>query len=280
MDFEKKPSELVSARKSVRTYTGGPIEPAVLEKLLSACRSFDRGVFGEPARFSVVEKPFSKDRPVKLGDYGLQKNPRYFFIGAIRKGDRCRESWGYLLEHLVLKATELRLGTCWMGYFNREFFADFLTSPDELIPAIAVVGVPAENPRLGERFIRMGIGANGRKGWQELFFMGGFATPLVKEAAGPYAEALEMVRWAPSSVNTQPWRIVMDADARTFHFHLRKAKQSYYDMGLHHVDIGIAMAHFELGAREKGLDGKWAVADPNLPSLPAGAEYRVSWLGK
>jgi len=280
MEFGSPVSELVQARRSVRTFTGGPIEPAVMERLSAACRSLDRGVFGEPARFTVVEKPFRKDQPVKLSDYGLWKNPRYFIIGAIRRGERHRESWGHLLERLVLKSQELGLGTCWMGYFNRECFSDFATGADEAIPSIITVGVPAEKPRLGERFIRMGIGANGRKGWQELFFSGGFATPLVKEAAGPYAEALEMVRWAPSSGNTQPWRIVMDADARTFHFHLRKAKQSYYDMGIHHVDIGIAMAHFELGAREKGLDGKWAVADPNLPSLPAGAEYRVSWLGK
>ena len=140
MKFEKPMAELVGARKSVRTYTGGPIEPGVMEKLLSACGTLQKGVFGEPARFTVVEKPFSKDRPVQLGDYGLQRNPRYFFIGAIGKGDHSRESWGYLLEHLVLKSTELGLGSCWMGYFNREFFADFKTGSDELVPTIAVVG--------------------------------------------------------------------------------------------------------------------------------------------
>ena len=86
-----------------------------------------------------------------------------------------------------------------------------------------------------------------------------------------------MLRLAPSSGNTQPWRIVKADNAPTFHFFLKKAKQSYYDMGIHHVDIGIAMAHFELSAREKGLDGHWAVSDPKLPSVPSGTEYRVSW---
>jgi nitroreductase len=280
MKFEKPVAELVSARKSVRTYTGGPIEPATMEKLLGACRELDRGVFGEPARFSVVEKPFARDQPVKLGDYGLQKNPRYFFLGAIRKGDHSRESWGYLLEHLVLKATGLRLGTCWMGLFNREFFADYKTAPEEHIPTIAVVGVPAEKPRLGERFIRLGIGANGRRDWKELFFSDSAGRPLTKEEAGQYAGALEMVRWAPSSGNTQPWRIVMERDRRAFHFFLKKAKQAYYDAGMHHVDIGIAMAHFELAMREKGIGGKWTVLDPKLPSAIAGTEYRVSWVGK
>jgi len=280
MKFERPVAELVRARRSVRTYTGGPVDAETMKKLLDSCALLDRGVFGEPARFTVVEMPFSKDQPVKLGDYGLQKNPRYFFLGAIGKGDHSRESWGYLLEHLVLKATELGLGTCWMGLVNREFFADYKTAPDEHIPTIAVFGVPAGKPRIGERFIRMGIGANGRKDWKELFFSAGFDQPLAKEGAGPYAEALEMLRWAPSSGNTQPWRVVKAEKAHNYHFFIKKTKQDYYDLGLHHVDIGIAMCHFELAAREKGIGGLWAFQDPKLPSVPAGTEYRVSWVGK
>ncbi len=34
---------------------------------------------------------------------------------------------------------------------------------------------------------------------------------------------------------------------------------------LQRVDLGIAMCHFELVAREAGLDGGWVVADPGLP---------------
>jgi nitroreductase len=280
MKFERQIEELIRARHSIRTYTGGPIDPDLMKKLLEACSSQDRGVFGEPARFTVVEKPFRKDQPVSLGDYGLQKNPRYFFVGAIRKGDRSRESWGYLLEHLVLKATELGLGTCWMGYFNREFFSDFRTEEDELMPTVAVVGVPPEKPRFGERMIRFGIRANSRRDWKALFHLCKFGLPLTREGAGPYANALEMLRWAPSSGNSQPWRVVKDENAHIYHFFLKKVKQNYYAAGMHNVDIGIAMSHFYLAARENGLDGAWRLDDPRLPSLPPGTEYRLSWAGK
>lgn len=280
MRFERTVAELVRARRSVRTFTGGPIEGTTMKKLLDACASAERGVFGEPVRFTVVEKPFSRDQPVKLADYGLQKNPRYFFIGAIGKGDRSRESWGFLVEKLVLKAVELGLGTCWMGYFNRDFFADYRTSPDELIPAVVVVGVPSERPRLGERMIRAIGGLNSRRPWEELFHLRDLEGGLSREGAGPYADALEMVRLGPSSGNTQPWRVVKEEKAHTYHFYLKKVKQTYYDLGIHHVDIGIAMCHFELAARERGLDGRWVVQDPKLPSVPAGTEYRVSWAGK
>jgi len=53
----------------------------------------------------------------------------------------------------------------------------------------------------------------------------------------------------------------------------------YYDPGLHNADIGIAMSHFELAARENGLDGRWQVSDPGLRPVPPGTEYRVSWFG-
>jgi len=279
MKYDRPISELVRARRSVRTYTGGPIEPGTMKRLEDACASANAGVFGEGARFTVVEKPFSKDQPVGLGDYGLQKNPRYFILGAIKNGDRARESFGHLLEQLVLKSTELCLGTCWMGLFNREFFAGFQSSDDELVPAIAVVGVPAERPRLGERIIRFGIGANSRKDWKDLFFLAGFDRALGQEDAGPYAEPLEMLRLGPSAGNAQPWRVVKELGGDVFHFYLTKVKENYYKLGLHNIDIGIAMAHFELPARERGLSGGWMVVDPRL-APPAGTEYRVSWLGK
>jgi nitroreductase len=66
-----------------------------------------------------------------------------------------------------------------------------------------------------------------------------------------------MVRLAPSAVNSQPWRVVMDG--RSFHFYA--APTRYYIFGksdfLRSNDLGIAMAHFALACRELGLDGKW-----------------------
>ena len=251
-----------------------------MKKLEEECMLVKSGPWGEIARFRLVEKPFKKDQPVALGGYGSLRDPRYFFIGAIKNGARAPESYGYLMEHLILKATELGLGTCWMGYFNRQFFAESITAEDERVPDVAVVGGPAEKPRFGEKMIRLGIGAAKRKDWKEMFFLCNFQKALTAEAAGPYAEPLEMLRLAPSSGNTQPWRVVKEENAQTYHFFLRKVKKMYYEDGMHNLDIGIAMCHFELTAKEIGLAGEWALDDPRLPTLPDATEYRVSWKGK
>jgi hypothetical protein len=94
------------------------------------------------------------------------------------------------------------------------------------------------------------------------------------------------VRWAPSASNKQPWRIVRNENA--FHFYLSRTKG--YGKGsllfsllrivdLQRVDLGIAMCHFELTARELGFAGRWAVQDPDIAKPDDRTEYIVSWIG-
>jgi nitroreductase len=275
MRFDGPPSRAIRRRRSVRTYSTEPIDVDVVEELKEACSSLYRAPFGERASFSLVQKPSKKDVPVKLGDYGLMKNPRNFLIGDIAPSPTALEGYGYLMEHLVLRATDLGMGTCWMGYFNQEYFADVPLREGHLRPAIVVLGV-SEGKRLFERITRAAIKADRRRAWEDLFFEGSFDTPMSRQGAGEMAGPLEMLRLAPSSGNTQPWRVVRDDGA--LHLHLHKVKDAYYRRGIHHVDIGIAMAHLELGAREAGLDGEWRLADPGLDP-PDGTEYRVSWFG-
>ena len=46
---------------------------------------------------------------------------------------------------------------------------------------------------------------------------------------------------------------------------------------LQRVDMGIAMAHFELTAMEVGLDGSWIVDNQISSSEIEGIEYLVTW---
>lgn len=46
---------------------------------------------------------------------------------------------------------------------------------------------------------------------------------------------------------------------------------------MQNIDMGIAMCHFELSARELGLNGDWQVSDPLMQT--GDTEYIVSWIG-
>ena len=46
---------------------------------------------------------------------------------------------------------------------------------------------------------------------------------------------------------------------------------------LQRIDMGIAMSHLELAAREQGLEGEWISEPPDLGALPPGTEYIATW---
>ena len=89
-----------------------------------------------------------------------------------------------------------------------------------------------------------------------------------------------MVRLAPSANNRQPWRIVCNASGA--HFYLQRS--ALYDrifgaIDLQRIDMGIALCHFELGARETGHAGVWRVLSGSAAEeVPAGIEYVASWV--
>ncbi|MBR7032250.1 MAG: nitroreductase family protein [Clostridia bacterium] len=65
---------------------------------------------------------------------------------------------------------------------------------------------------LRETMMRKGVKADSRLGFEELFFDGGFETPLTEEKSGALKDVLNAVRFAPSAVNKQPWRVVVCGD--------------------------------------------------------------------
>ena len=126
----------------------------------------------------------------------------------------------------------------------------------------------------------MGAKSDQRKPWKELFFDGDFSKPLTSEAAEESSRPLEMIRLAPSASNKQPWRVIRKENV--FHFFLSKTPgygSVFKGIDLQRIDMGIAMAHFDLSCREIGLDGDWKVANHGI-RLPQGLHYIISWVHK
>jgi nitroreductase len=221
-----------------------------------------------------------------LTTYGFIRGPTGFIIGAVTPGDRDLEGFGYQMECFVLRATDLGLGTCWLGgTFNKSRFAKKVrASSAESVPAVVSVGYIAEKPRRLDAVIRRGAGADVRLPWDKLFFDLEFGLPLTADGAGEYATPLEMVRLAPSASNKQPWRIVRVGSA--WHLYLQRTP-GYGEGGLsrfmrsadmQRIDMGIAMSHFELAAQELGLAGDWRVEEPAIAKPGGLTEYTASWV--
>ena len=273
--MEINPLEVIRSRKSSRTYTDRILEPEVKVRLLDTLSVHSTGLFGESLRLELVERQPGEERKMKF-DYGYITNHHAYLLGKTKNSPDARMSYGYLMEKMVLEATRLGLSSCWMGYFDPDFFTEIHLSQDEIIPAIVIVGYAVEKQPVKERMIRIAIKASQRKSWDNLFFLGDNKAPLTPETAGQYAEVLEMTRLAPSSGNTQPWRIIREKQSDTFHFYKKVINSSYEERGMHDVDLGICMSHFEIACHHLSLLGKWEKRNPGLSAW----EYKMSWTGE
>jgi nitroreductase len=269
MSFNKPVLDIIAERTSRRTYASTPVDQAVKDELLGIGSGITETPFGGSCDLRwVVLEGVDPEEKRKLGTYGFIKGAREFIAGIVKKSDPAGlETLGYVLETVILHATDLGLGTCWLAGFNHTGFGEKARlADDETIAAITPVGHPA-NRRLKERVIRLAITANGRFPWTRLFFDGSLDTPLTQARAGEFEQALEAVRRAPSASNKQPWRVVMADDGATFHFFFERG------MGL---DRGIAVLHFDLATAALGLNGTWAIKDPGVV-LPEGTKYTITW---
>ena len=278
MNFNSSVIDIIKERKSKRTYTNHALSTDIIEKIQQLLSYYKLGPMGNIVSFSLIEKEFAKENhKVKIGTYGFISGAQYFISGEVKKGAFCFEDFGYLLEKIILHLTELKHGTCWLGgTFNRSDFAKILNSDKEiLIPAITPVGYADDTKTIMENIIRWAAKANNRLEWNQLFFNNNFSNPLQMEEAKDYELPLEMVRLAPSASNKQPWRIIKSNG--NFHFYLKRTSgyKMFGNVDLQKVDMGIAMAHFELTCNQLGLIGNWK--NNKLVLETSQLEYIISW---
>ena len=286
MNLSKPVTRIIPQRFSCRTFLESPIDEAQRQILSGAVDSMRAGPLGTAVRFRLVASTRGDTEALRgLGTYGFVRGAGGFIVGAATVGEGWLEDYGYAMEELILLATDLGLGTCWLGgSFTRSSFSRAIgAKAGERVPAVAALGVMPDLETARNGVIRMRVRGDQRLPALRLFSNEKFGVPMTPEAAGPFATALEMVRLAPSASNKQPWRIVREG--RGWHFFLQRTPG--YSGGLagrllkvediQRVDIGIAMCHFELAARELSLHGAWAVRPPHIETTDPLVHYVVTW---
>ncbi len=158
MDF----FELIQNRYSVRAYRPDPIEDEKLEKLLEAARLAPTAANRQPFQLIVIRTEGRKEELQRIyrREWFVQAP---IIICACAVGD---EGWvrsedkkryrdvdiAIVMDHLILAATALGLGTCWIAAFNPTVAREVLALPDNVEPIIFTpVGYPADKPEPKER---------------------------------------------------------------------------------------------------------------------------------
>lgn len=256
--------EAIKQRHSVRSYLPGSLtgsQQSELTEYASAAAS----PFG--GHVTIRLRHYDLSGGFRPSTYGMIKGATDFFIIGIADDDMSALSAGFRFEQVVLRACQLGLGTCWIGgtFKGSDFDRDESWPDGERLRIVCPVG-KAGKQRLIERVAHAAIGSSRRKPFDRLFYDGDFDRPLSPDSR--YGQSLEMLRLAPSSTNSQPWRAVVCDN--TVHFYYRSA--SSYAL----IDCGIALCHFYETEKYLGRQGAFFnSADAPLPS--AGLLYLTSY---
>jgi len=173
--------EILEARRSIRGYTSQPVKEEDIKAVFEAARVAPSACNSQTWRFIAVT-----DRALiqKIAQEGMRPIVRNAWIetapliivgcsqldivanrvGSLVTGiEYYQIDLGIAMEHIVLKATELGLGTCWIGWFNEKKIKEILEIPKTVkVLALLTVGYPKDtgaNPvkkrkSLGEIFFR------------------------------------------------------------------------------------------------------------------------------
>ena len=263
-----KITETIQQRRSVRTYTGKPIDNETIENIKNYIAGL-KAPFEAECRIELIQAD-TGNKPAKLGTYGFIKGASDYIVLIIKEAPLAEEGAAYVFEQVILYCTSLGLGTCWLGgSINKSSFKKHLVlNPDEKLRIVSPVGYASDKRHTSLLSIMSSSAPKPRKPFAVNFFHTQFGIPLTEDMAGDYAHPLRMVRIAPSANNKQSWRVVMDNHA--LHFY------KSFSFGFDSIDMGIALCHFEQTCIESGIAGHFEV----LKNAPTGkkATYVISWI--
>lgn len=145
--------ETIRKRYSCRAYQEKPIEKDKLDTILEAARLAPSARNTQDWRFVIVTEAGTKRQVAECTNRPEVFEKAGVIIVGCSNSDhvmRCGQAIAPIdvaiaLEHICLQATELGLGTCWIGAFDSEKVRKILGIPDDIIIVeLMTVGYPAD----------------------------------------------------------------------------------------------------------------------------------------
>lgn len=217
--------EAVKTRHSVRQYQNKSLESAVISQLQTEIDACNREsglhiqlVTNEPKAFDGF-----------MAHYGKFSGVTDYIVLIGKKNAELDENCGYYGEHLVLKAQQLGLNTCWVALTYSKIKTAFLMDKGEKLCAVIALGygqtqgVPHPSKTIRE------------------------VTKSNEELPEWFKNGIEAALLAPTAMNQQKFLFSLNGNKVT-----AKAGRGFYAK----VDLGIVKYHFEVGAGKNNFD--WA----------------------
>ena len=207
-------NEMISRRKSCRSFTGAPVEEATLDAIKA---------FAMKPLYPQIKVHWEIVARNQIRTLCPWSTPQTIAIYS-EEADGWLENVGFMFQQMDLYLQSIGLGACWLGLGRM----NSKTAPKVEGMQFAILlafGYPK-----GEQ-VRRDLSEFNRK------------TPeQIADRADP---RLEPARLAPSAVNSQPWHFVHDGES----IHVYRIENSRLGY-MNRIDMGIALAHLYVANQE------------------------------
>ena len=154
--------EAIESRRTVRKFSQSEIGQEELHELIDCARLAAYGANLQPLKFAAINDINLAKKIFPLtkwagylpdGTPSEDEQPTAFIavLGDtdIKKSGEFEVDAGAAVTNMMLRATELRLGTCWLGSIDRAEISKLLNLPGNLkLVYLLAVGVPEQESRI------------------------------------------------------------------------------------------------------------------------------------
>jgi nitroreductase len=152
--------DVITKRRSIRTFKKTELPQATIEKLIEAARWAPSAGNVQPWAFVVASSQKTKQE-LAMAAYGQEDLEEASIVivvcadekraaesyGARGKTLYCIQDTAAAIQNILLAAYSLGLGSCWIGAFKEDDIRLVIGSPKEMRPiALIPIGYPNESP--------------------------------------------------------------------------------------------------------------------------------------
>jgi nitroreductase len=170
--------DVIKARSSVREFSEKQVEDEKITYLLECARLAPSYMNKQCWRFIVIKNKETIEQIAKTSviNRWLKTAPVLIVACADTTESGSNNSQDYYMidvsiafEHVILAATDIGLGTCWIGDFNEEKIKEHLEIPKRIrVVALSPVGYPAGKKGITEQITKTLRKGNKRKTLDEI----------------------------------------------------------------------------------------------------------------
>jgi len=275
MEYKK----LISNRKSVRDYKKTALKDEHIKELKAYANKSKKLISDIEVEILIMGNEVFENLNGKAGYKGFMLDAPNYAILLSEKKDNYIKNAGYIGEEIVLKALDMQIGSCWVTFNDSDLVKSNLgiNSDKEVVAIIAlgyddnktkIINIPTIGANESKTKIeKVADNVSERLGVEDIVYLNKWGCSATADDLENRAllDAFHYARLAPSTLNRQPWRFILDDGMVVLAVRNDDHTGTYEE----EIDAGIVMLYFEAIVDVTLTDITWILEAPkkdyNIP---------------